>query len=583
MTTGVNGTEYIEIASVTDSSGRVHGLISPINISISKAPVYVRYSTIYVGDVNSQPKERVTTTSMLNCATNPTSASPSGACSPLMYNGGQVQYSGGFCCTCSLDQMVGLGSHQRGDVQCNLLSGLFGTGASVHCLRWGDVWYSIFRLMTPSIESTVRITVGDDLIDLNNQNAVSSLSVNQTLNLTARLVGSFNWIRSPTDWGLNMYAVAPNIPASKPGADARFTGWTPTNPFKHGHLLPQTAFDLSGKTCNRIGVSHYAFVNDQGSRCSGSVGDCTGNQIEDIWLASKPSDFIPAKLCQSIGGAFVDNDNYRLSCRLDDSSSDVPTQVMIELNAVGVSIVLNEGLGSILNITTSVDVQALTQTAIVSIKISNTGVLNSEFIASVDACNPDTLTLPLSGTRFSLSPKQETSIDIKIEDSVMDGFEYACRGVLTDSEGIMLDSRWFNLTISAVSVDKGSQSDEGSSNDGAVNVDSKGNLDPCSTTCGGFFSLICFVTHTCWGRLGALLGTVGGVSLGLFAFFKLGGLSLISKLCGGIGSCCCKRRSEATSEKRRQSYPEIPHIQHQYEYFPNTGYISRAQFIQYPN
>ncbi len=565
VVTGVNGTEWIEVEAVTGSDGVYHKLSNPLQLSVSKSPVFVRYSMVYVGDVNGKPKENVGGTSMLNCATDPSSLYTNGVCGSTYMSGKRISYSEGFCCPCSFDQMIGLGSHQRGNIVCNPFSALFGTGASVHCLRWGSLWYSLFTPMTPTVESTVEISAAQSsLLTVSAQNPMASTTVNNTVNITARLVGSFAWQRPPTDWGLSVYAVALNVAASTSSDDPRITTWSPTNPFRHGVFVPISDVDLSGKTCNKIGVSHDAFVNNQAERCSGSVGDCLGNQLDDRWASSTLGDLIPTRACSWIGGKFVENDGYRLSCRLDDSSSDVPTQVLIELNASEVQIVTNSSEGIITNVTTTQSIHALVQVTSVFMTIQNTGDLDSEFIAAVSTCTPATLTLPLSGTRISIRAKERFTTNIKIEDSDVNGSNYTCLATLSDSDGNLLDSNSFNLEISDVLLDRGAQEGAGTSIDSS---DSPSNSeDACTTTCSGFFDLLCFISHLCWPKLGTLLGTVGGLGLGLFLITKLGGWSIIWRFLKGCFSCCCS----ASSTKQEQENQPIDRHQ--------TDAVGRSNF-----
>ena len=555
VTTGVNGTESIQITSVTDSTGMAQRLGTPLDLYITKATVYIRYTLEYAGDVNSKPIETVGSTSMLSCTSGPSSLYTNSACGSLMLNGNRVVNSEGFCCPCSLDQMIGLGSHQRGEVQCNPFSALVGTGASVHCLRWGQMWYSLFHILTPTIESVVTVSSNEGpILSVSAQRPVASATVNNTVNITARLVGSFGWQRSPTDWGLSVYAAAPNIPGSASSADIRYTDWRPANPFRFGMLIPTSEVDLSGKACNKIGVSHAAFVNDQANRCSGYIGDCLSNQIDDKWTSSKASDLIPSRLCQSIGGVFVENDGYRLSCGLADSASDVPTQVLIEMNAVDVQIVVNASEGLIVNVTTTQALEALVQATSVFVIVHNTGDLHSEFIVSVSGCEPPTLTLPLSGTRLSIPAATEESVVIKIEDSDVNAANYTCVASLGDPDGNVLDSKSFTLEISSVSFDKGVQDGTGSSADSTSGV-SVG-VDQCESSCSGFFDLTCFISHLCWSKLGTLFGTVGGIGIGLGVMTKFGLWSILWKGAKKCASRCCSGPSRGSPQDFERHQPQ---------------------------
>lgn len=556
VTTGSTGTDAVVIESVVDGAGNQMNLASPISIQVSKAAVFVRYSLEYVGDVNSQPVEVIGATSVLACSSGISSIAHNPTCGSLFYNGKVVKHSEGYCCTCSLDQMLGLSRTERGNAPCNLLSGFSSNGASVHCLRWGTLWYSLFNVMTPSVHSTVYVTSDQGLnITVNAEKPAGTDVINATLNVTASLIGSFQWSRPPTDWGQSSMAACPNIPGSPNVApsDIRVSNYDPKNPFRYGLLVSKERVDLTGDTCNKIGVSYSAFANNQGNRCSGNVGDCLNNQLDNLWVTSKPENMIHYQLCASIGGEFVENEGYRLSCVLSDSASDIPTQVLIALNADRVLLVRNSSYGVIVNVTTSTDIEALTQHTTVGVLIENTGNLTSQYNVAIQNCSSKSLICPLQSTVLSLLPKELKLVDIKIEDSDVSGGNYSCTAVLADSEGIVLSSMSFTLNISATSTDRGSQESgatEGDYNSSSTSQQSSGS--GCEA-CGGFFSVLCFISHECWSGLGSLFGALGGIGVFLALMTKFGGWTLMWSLLKCLCGSCCKSRKQ---QKRRNSDTE---------------------------
>lgn len=516
----------------------------------------MRYSLTYLADVNAKPREVVGSTQIIGCATDSTKLLTNPTCGSLYYNSQRVSCSEGFCCPCSLDQMLGIGGHQRGEIQCNLFTSLFSNGASVHCVRWGPMWYSLFKIMTPSIESEISVYSKDGQFNLTLNPSQPVASAVGSVNVTARLVGSFEWTRAPTDWGLSSYAAAPNVASSTgPADDPRIKNAVIRDPFKFGMLIQQSATDLSGKTCNKIGVSHSAFVNNQGSRCSGHIGDCLSNQIDDIWASATPNS-IPENLCYSIGGSFVHNDGYRLSCQLANPSSDSPTQVLIELNANDVQIVYNISQGVILSVTTTTSIQALVQRISASITFVNTGDLRSQFNIAVSACNPNTILRPLAGSQLALDANETQTVDVKLEDSSEDNGVYNCTATLTDTDGKMLSEMAFGFNITAVTLDRGAQGNNGTKGDTNSTFTAAPVLiqpDPCISDCSGFFSLMCFVGNQCWSKIGTLFGTLAGVSLGLFLLNKFG---VVSMIWNAFKSMC----GTNTVRKRRNS--DIPLAYH---------------------
>ena len=568
VTTGANGTESILVSSVVDQTGNIRNLTNAISVNVTKGPVYVRYSLVYVADVNSKPREVVSTTSLLGCVSDTAQLAANPSCGYLYFRGSPIRYSEGFCCKCSLDQLLGMGSHQRGGVQCNLLTSLFTNGASVHCLRWGPIWYSLFRIMTPTVESTVVVTVDNQpptRIVLTSQLPVASAnSINNNLNITARLVGSFTWTRPPTDWGLQMYAASPNVAASTSSSalgDIRVKNSSPLDPFRYGMLVPTSNVDLSGDTCNKIGVSFSGFFNNQGDKCSAYVGDCLQNQLDDFWSAlSGGSGLKPGvntcmnistSVCASIGGQFVTNDGYRLSCVLSDSSADSPTQVLIQLNAKNVAIVRNEAIGRILSISVNA-IAALSQNLNVVLLVQNTGSFQGEFLISVQECKPDGLLLPLAGADISIAPNITREASIKIEDSNMTGNAYTCNAIMSDTSGVELSRMKFYFNTTTVINARGGQSTDNSTGTADKGSEVPENdstaSDSCNTTCTSFFDVLCFILHACWSKLGALLGTVGGIGTFITLMTKFGGWALIWQMFKSI--CCCDRKGKVTKKRR---------------------------------
>ena len=573
VTSGSNGTESIVVSSVLDQTGTVRNLRTPITVNVTKGPVFVRYSLVYTVDVNSKPREVVSTTSLLGCVSDTSQLGSNPSCGYLYYRASRIRYSEGFCCKCSFDQLLGLGSHHRGGVQCNLLTSLFTNGASVHCLRWGPIWYSLFRIMTPAIESSVWVTFGDEdsssptrLLLTAQSPVASSISVNNTLNVTARLVGSFTWTRPPTDWGLQMYAASPNVAASTSVSaleDIRVKNSSPLDPFRYGMLVPMSNVDLSGDTCNKIGVSFSGFVNNQGNRCSAYTGECLENQLDDFWSALMTKRTlqqgvntcmsVSESLCSSIGGKFVQNDGYRLSCVLSDTSADSPTQVLIQLNAKDVAIIRNDAIGIIVDVSVTTHV-ALTQTANIEVLVQNTGSLRSQFLISIRDCLPQGLLLPLSASDISIGPNTTDTVQIKVEDSNVTGNMYTCAALMTDADGVELSKVKFVFNTTDLVNVRGSQSTDNSTGtaeeaDESIE-DIEGRADTCSSNCSSFFDVVCFVSHACWSKLGSLVGTIAGVGTFFTLMTKFGGWQLL----WGVGkSICCCAGSGNSARKRRMS------------------------------
>lgn len=92
-------------------------------------------------DFNNRPYEvlRTRNTNGLFSALNPCSEQD-GACGFVEKDGVRVPYSGGFCCSCSLGDMVGVTDEPtRVDSACGLFSG--DQQGWAHCIRMDALWY----------------------------------------------------------------------------------------------------------------------------------------------------------------------------------------------------------------------------------------------------------------------------------------------------------------------------------------------------------------------------------------------------------------------------------------------------------
>ena len=239
-------------------------------------------------------------------------------------------------------------------------------------------------------------------------------------------------------------------------------------------------------------------------------------------------------------------------------------QVLLEMNAHDVMVVYNESVGVIRNITTSTSIEALVQRTSAFVQIQNTGTLRSEFDVAVTACDPDTILRPLAGSKLALDPEEISTVEIKLEDSTLNATTYNCTSTLSDSEGVVLSAMSFGFNISSAAIDRGVQGSDGSKGDALGNVTESSAViqpDPCSSECSGFFSVLCFAANACWSKMGTFLGTLTGVSLGMFLLNKFG---VVSMVWSGLKAMLC-----SGTPKRRNSDVALPYEPaHQYYRYP---------------
>lgn len=72
-------------------------------------------------------------------------------------NGGKIQNSQGFCCSCSLQNIIGISKEStRANLNCKLFGNL---ASSAHCLRFSDLIYHSFTLGLPMKQYTISIKI----------------------------------------------------------------------------------------------------------------------------------------------------------------------------------------------------------------------------------------------------------------------------------------------------------------------------------------------------------------------------------------------------------------------------------------
>ena len=69
---------------------------------------------------------------------------------------------------------------------------------------------------------------------------------------------------------------------SEPEAPGGSSSSAPLHKLSYAMLLDKSFFDLSGQTCNKIGVGPTAFKYQSDDKCGQRVGACLKNQLEDF-------------------------------------------------------------------------------------------------------------------------------------------------------------------------------------------------------------------------------------------------------------------------------------------------------------
>ncbi|CAJ1429745.1 unnamed protein product [Effrenium voratum] len=160
-------------------------------------------------------------------------------------------------------------------------------GDSAHCLNFDSLWYSVYEVSQPQIfyDITVRLRTPDDYesgwgnvtysettMTLSQQQPVVASAGGQ---LRAELVGDLATAVAPQRFE-SKYLAVPSRPAGHERVDA-------SQPLRTAMLLDRSLFDLSGRTCDKIGVSFTAF-RYQPEACNRPAGSCLFSQLENFYL-----------------------------------------------------------------------------------------------------------------------------------------------------------------------------------------------------------------------------------------------------------------------------------------------------------
>lgn len=183
----------------------------------------------------------------------------------------------GYCCSCSLGEVIGISDEQS---RANLDCSLFGSDASsAHCLRFNDLWYDVFAVGQAEVHYDITISllrfdegsqsyVQEDMVLSPSKTIVTSA----TGDIVAKLIGDFAPFQQFPVFEEKLLMVA-SQPQDHPRVTAGVQDWM---------IVDKTLVELSGLECNKIGVSFEGFRTESGA-CRNRVGSCLRNQLEDFY------------------------------------------------------------------------------------------------------------------------------------------------------------------------------------------------------------------------------------------------------------------------------------------------------------
>jgi hypothetical protein len=561
---GQNNTETItaswQTAQGTDATGRpqVYRLNTPMRITVKKSRPLLRYPVTYRQTYNNKPRETVVYTGTLQCKDKSTDNNPT--CGRAYDTAGKpILYSEGFCCDCSLCQLIGVcQSDSRANTNCALL----GTGSAASCLTFDDLWYSGYNIGPAETWYTITVTItqpggiGTQVLKVGPEVGLGALNVES--GVVVRLVGDFAAFKQP----INLEQRVLLIPSS-PAGNPRVVAPTPTEWL----FLDKSAFEDSGATCNKIGVSYEAF-SGQGNRCKMKTGSCLGNQIDDYRqrdVTDRNNGGQGQYFVSSFGDFFVLDDGTGNTAGQPNNRPYIAYEVsnvqasLITLTFVAdnISYTVNVATGVILSLNVTEVFEANSNDGALLVTVLNTGQVPADFYLTVNDCTNGTF--PIQTVLVpSLLPSGLYTAKFRIFSEMLKGQVNRCNVTLRDALQRFLDTRWVKWNTTDTIVNQGAQGGTGNGANGTPVLPPPTMRPPpgngACTDC-PFYNPVCFVAKSCFWQVVVQILVVIAILTIIFCVLKNH---------KAIFSCCRekdkdnyrKEQAENNNERSRRMHPE---------------------------
>jgi len=488
------------VSSVTDEDDDDVSLVKPWRVTWTKSATYWRYPISYVQDVNNKPTETIIKTGWLECSASSADTAEEVTCGVATVDGKRVKNSEGFCCGCDLEDIKS-GAETRGNLKCSALS----MEESAHCLGWDELWYSVLSVDNPTVFYDIEVSISRPTSTTsswaNTTYAEEVITVSHSVptgkssdgSVIVKLVGDFATATAPHSFE-SKYLVIPSRPTGHARVDADY-------PLRYAMLLETSLFELSGLTCDKIGVSYTAFAT-QANMCDIAAGSCLANQLDDYHEedqersdAGTSTRYFVESFCDGAMELGAQSDELEgttrfLGCPMTSRHTSVMT---ITVAADSASFVTNVATGEIVSVS-STEFEAL-QGGSVTVSVVSTGSVKAAFTISVTNCSGGLTADP--AVEVSIAPYQVYVETFAVYASQTAGGSFACTALLYGATADLLDMQEIGVNVSDTVINNGAQSgNNGADGDEATDSDSDGGT--CDSTCPSFFDVICFLAHSCW-------------------------------------------------------------------------------------
>lgn len=506
-------TAQFMVRDVTDEAENAKQLLKPWRVGWSKTPAFWRYPVRYVQDVNNKPTELIKTVGWLDCGDNPLDVDEELTCGVARIGGRRVPDSEGFCCGCDIDDITG-GAPTRGNLKCSALS----MKESAHCLYFDNLWYSILEVERPQMFYSIIVSIARPENPNSPWNNVTykeeelTLSHNQPMAATAdgslrvQLVGDLATAAAPHRFE-SKYLAMPTRPLTHPRTDEKF-------PLRNAMLVDRSLFDLSGFSCNKIGVSYNAFKT-QAQKCERRAGSCLQQQLDDLHNEDaerlekgQPSKYLVSGFCDGAVDMGKQHDDKAgttrfLACPLQQRHT---TLMRLEARAEDAMFVTNVATGRVVSAEAK-EMEALSGGGKVDVTVVSTGRVTASFMIGLTNCSGGLASAPAFS--LSMGPYETAEHSFKVFAQQTEGGSFSCISTLHGALGDLLDKMQVQINVTDVVLTSGSQVN-GAKIDGKVAEDDDGkDGGNCDSVCSAFSDIPCFIAHSCWERLFLFLLVVG--------------------------------------------------------------------------
>ena len=511
----------VDVTSVV-KEGETIQLKEPLKIKMSVAST-LGYASTTLRRFNAKPYEVRSYGSLSSC-------DPPKSCGVWRDVAGTSQ-NRGFCCTCSVGEILGLTSRtRRGNPACTLTD----SASTTHCLKMSSKWFVGYLLKSPTLESKIQIkitqgatTVADVAMSFVEGQATGIDAGDAELRLSVQAVNG------PRMQYLGKVLLYP--------ADA--SGFLSQ---EKALVVPRHMLTEDGRQCNMIGTSYEAFVNEN-NKCFRSTGSCLSNQPDDLIAddlariagGKLPEYTLPASTLP--GGVHLSSGGHVTG--LDRVLEDVVSfDLLLELNAVGVSFTTTLSTAEV----QFIDVPPFVSRGLIKVGVKNTGTLAASFSVFVESLS---LVIEHASRSISLEPAEQRNITYTATSKVDATIASDAHIAVTVKDAALTVVH--NMTTTTQLLADKSIKDKGAQDNAGSGSLAKGNDEEAERVSG---SKPCFLDTACLWKYGSIAGG-SIVLLGLIILLvKLGGASAILgflfKTC-----CCCKSGSSDSSTSSKQVQP----------------------------